>query len=126
MNHLSIRKMADAVPGCNLLVKTWKGTVIYNGPYDKLPDHLLDEIPHSYLYAPMEKTIKIRMPKLGDKYLGDLEDLKPWTRTILKDVRGNVLYDGFHDETPDELLHMMIIDRFTDPQTFTTIVIIDC
>lgn len=55
MNHLSIRRMADAVPGCNLLIKTWKGTIIYNGPYDKLPEHLLDEIPHSYIYAPMEK-----------------------------------------------------------------------
>lgn len=97
MNHLSIRKMADAVPGCNLLVKTWKGTVIYNGPYDKLPDHLLDKIPHSYLYAPMEKTIKIRMPKAGDIY----------------------------DETPEDLLNMMVIDKFTDPQTFTTIIIID-
>lgn len=119
MNHLSIRKMADAVPGCNLLVKTWKGTVIYNGPYDKLPDHLLDKIPHSYLYAPMEKTIKIRMPNAGDEYLGDLDAYD------IKRRRGNVLYVGFHDETPEELLNMMVIDKFTDPQTFTTIIIID-
>lgn len=49
-----------------------------------------------------------------------------WTRAILKDVRGNVLYVGFHDETPEEMLNMMVIDRFTDPVTFTTIVIIDC
>lgn len=125
MNHLSIRHMAEAVPGCNLLVKTWKGTVIYNGPYDKLPEHLLDEIPHSYLYAPLEKTIKIRMPKAGDEYLGELDDVKPWMRIIVKDVRGNVLYDGFYDETPDELLNMMVIDRFIDPKTMTAIVIID-
>lgn len=88
MNHISIRQMADAVPGCNLLVKTWKGTVIYNGPYDKLPEHLLDKIPHSYIYDPMEKTIKIRMSKTGAAE-----------------------YDG---------------NRFTDPVTFITIVIIDC
>lgn len=125
MNHLSIRQMAAAILWCNLLVKTWKGTVIYNGPYDKLPEHLLDKIPHSYIYAPMEKTVKIRLPKLGDKYLEDLEDLKPWTRTIVKDVRENVLYDGFYAETPEELLNMRVIDRFTDPKTFNTIVIID-
>lgn len=121
----SIRQLVDAIPDCNLLIKSYRGTVIYNGPYDKLPERLLDKIPHSYLYAPMEKTIKIRMNKSGDIYLGDLEELKPWTRTILKDVRGNVLYDGFHEETPEELLNMMVIDRFTDPATFTTIVIID-
>lgn len=123
---LSIRQLGDAIPGCNLLIKTGKGTVIYNGPYDKLPEHLLGIVPESYIYAPREKTIKIRMPKAGDEYLGDLEDLKPWTRTILKDVWGNVLYVGFHDETPEELLNMMVIDRFTDPVTFITIVIIDC
>lgn len=29
---LSIRQLGDAIPGCNLLIKTGKGTVIYNGP----------------------------------------------------------------------------------------------
>lgn len=61
MSHLSIRKMADAIPDCNLLIKTGKGSVMYNGPYDKLPEHLLDIVPESYIYAPLEKTIKIRV-----------------------------------------------------------------
>ena len=62
MNHLSIRQMGDAVPGCNLLIKTWRGTVIYNGPYDKTPDWLLPLVSDNYIYAPIEKTIKLTMP----------------------------------------------------------------
>lgn len=62
MNHLSIGQMGDAIPVCNLLIKTRKGTVMYNGPYDKAPDWLLEVVPDNYIYAPIEKTIKITMP----------------------------------------------------------------
>lgn len=58
---LSIRQLAEAIPDCNVLIKTPKGNVVYNGLGDELPDHLADEIPKYYIYAPMEKTVKITL-----------------------------------------------------------------
>lgn len=125
MNHLSIRQMADAVPGCNILVNTWKGTVIYNGPYDKLPEHLLDEIPNRYIYAPLEKTIKIRLSMTRQSILRDLSDVKPWMYTILKDIRGSVLYEGFRDEIPEKLECAFILDYYMELRTMTVTAVLD-